>query len=172
MSQTKQIQMTLDLFGKPAAAGDAQTVPMYSLKLVRENDLSYEHQVCCQTPETVAALLRPYFSECHQEQVVILFLSTSLRVIGFHVASVGTLNASIMSVREVFSAALVANAAGIIISHNHPSGSPEPSREDLRVTRNLVEAGEILGVQVIDHIIVTEEAHTSLAERGVISGTG
>jgi len=171
MTDTQKIQLTLDLLGKPAAAGDAQTVPMYRLKLVREKDLSYDHQLCCQEPETVARLLRPYFSACHQEQVVILFLSTSLRVIGFHVASVGALNASIMSVREVFSAALVANAAGIIISHNHPSGNPEPSREDIRVTGKLVEAGEILGIQVIDHIIVTNDSYTSLGERGVVSST-
>ena len=171
MTQDKQIQMTLDLFGHPAASGEAQTVPMYRLKLVRENDLSYEHQLCCSTPETVAQLMRPYFSACHQEQVVVLFLSTALRVIGFHVASVGTLDASILTVRDVFCAAIVAQCAGIIVAHNHPSGNPEPSREDIRVTRQIAEAGEILGIKVFDHIIVTDGSYTSLSERGVIEAS-
>jgi DNA repair protein RadC len=131
MSETKQIQMTLDLFGTPAATGEAQTVPMYRLKLVRDNDLCYEHQRSCDTPETVAKLMRPYYSECPQEQVVVLFLFTKLRVIGFHVASVGTLDASIMLVREVFCAALVAQCAGIIAVHNHPSGCAEPTLLEL-----------------------------------------
>ena len=102
---------------------------------------------------------------------MVLFLSTKLRVIGFHVASVGTLDASIMTVREVFCAALVAQCAGIIVAHNHPSGCAEPSRADIRVTRTLVEAGELLGIQVFDHIIVTEASYTSLGERGVMTAT-
>jgi DNA repair protein RadC len=76
-----------------------------------------------------------------------------------------------MTVREVFCAALVAQSAGVIVAHNHPSGCAEPSREDIRVTCKLVEAGEILAIQVFDHIIVTEESYTSLGERGVMTAT-
>jgi len=170
MSKTKQIQLTLDLFGEAAASDEAQTIPVYGLKLVRENTLRYEDRVCCDEPETVAELLRPYYSECPQERVVVLFLSTSLRVIGFHLATVGTIDSSILNVRDVFSAAIVAQCKGIIVAHNHPSGNTEPSREDIRVTRTLVEAGELLGITVVDHIIVTEDDYTSLGERGVIKG--
>ena len=102
---------------------------------------------------------------------MVLFLSTALRVIGFHVASVGTLDASILTVRDVFCAAIVAQCAGIIVAHNHPSGNPEPSREDIRVTRQIAEAGEILGIRVFDHIIVTDGSYTSLSERGVIEAS-
>jgi DNA repair protein RadC len=78
------------------------------------------------------------------------------------------LNTSLTHPREIFRGAIVASAASIIISHNHPSGNAEPSEEDIRVTRQIVEAGKIIGIPVHDHIIFTDETFTSLAESGLI----
>ena len=77
--------------------------------------------------------------------------------IAVEIVSVGTLNASMVHPREVFKAAILSNAEGIIIAHNHPSGDPTPSREDLELTRRMVQAGEILGIEVLDHIVVAPD---------------
>ena len=80
----------------------------------------------------------------------------------------GTLDASLVHPREVFRAALESSAAALIVVHNHPSGNPEPSEEDVAITRQLVQAGRIMGIPVRDHLIVAGNAHTSMAERGYI----
>jgi DNA repair protein RadC len=82
--------------------------------------------------------------------------------------SLGTLNASLIHPREVFRLAVMEGAANIILSHNHPSEDPEPSDEDIRITRRLVEAGKILGIEVLDHIVVTNNNHLSFKAQGLI----
>ena len=82
--------------------------------------------------------------------------------------SLGTLNASLIHPREVFRLAVMEGAANIILGHNHPSGDPEPSEEDIRITKRLVEAGKILGIEVLDHIIVTSNHHLSFKAQGLI----
>ena len=83
--------------------------------------------------------------------------------------SAGGLAASIVEPRAVFKAAILANAAAVILAHQHPSGNLEPSREDIKITRQLVEAGQVMGIPVHDHLIIASHGYTSLAERGVIS---
>ncbi|MEW9673574.1 RadC family protein [Ammoniphilus sp. 3BR4] len=87
---------------------------------------------------------------------------------GVEKVSVGSLNSAIVDPREVFKAAILHNAASIIVGHNHPSGDPTPSREDLSVTNRLVEAGKILGIEVLDHLILGEERFQSLKESGMM----
>jgi DNA repair protein RadC len=82
--------------------------------------------------------------------------------------SIGGLAASIVEPRQIFKTAILANAAALILAHQHPSGNPEPSREDIRITRQLVEAGKIMGIPIHDHLIITDSQYTSLAERGVL----
>ena len=95
-------------------------------------------------------------------------INTANTLTGMHIASVGGLAASIVEPRQVFKAAVLANAAAVLLAHNHPSGNPEPSREDVAVTRQLVEAGKVMGIPVHDHLIITDHGHTSLAERGLM----
>lgn len=96
-----------------------------------------------------------------------MMLDVKNRVIGIHTVSIGNLNSAIVSPREVFKAAILANAASIIVGHNHPSGDVTPSPEDIQVTTTLQQAGKLLGIEVLDHIIVGEEgAHTSLKQMG------
>jgi len=79
---------------------------------------------------------------------------------------IGSLNLSIVHPREVMKPAILSNAAGVIVGHNHPSGNPEPSQEDIQVTKKLVEAGKIIGIEVFDHIILGDEKFVSLKEKG------
>lgn len=98
-----------------------------------------------------------------------MMLNTKNQVVGLHKAHVGSLNASIVHPREVMKCAIFNNAASIIVSHQHPSGDPTPSKEDIEVTKRLAEAGEILGIEVLDHVIVSHTGkHVSLKEKGYL----
>jgi len=103
-----------------------------------------------------------------QEVFGILILNTTHKIVAVHEISRGTLNVSMVHPREVFKPAVLHNAAAIICFHNHPSGEPKPSKEDIETTNRLVEAGKIMGIEVLDHIIVGDDKYTSLKEMGVI----
>jgi len=103
-----------------------------------------------------------------QEVFGVLILNTKHKIVAVHEVSRGALNTSIVHPREVFKPAVLHNAASIICFHNHPSGDPEPSRDDIEVTKRLVEAGKIMGIEVLDHIIVGDDRYVSLKERGVV----
>ncbi len=90
-----------------------------------------------------------------RESFFVFHLNNNHAIISFETVSIGTINQTLVHPREVFRAAIAIGASAIIIGHNHPSGRAQPSREDIRVTKNLVEAGEILGIPVVDHLIVT-----------------
>jgi len=98
----------------------------------------------------------------------ILLLSRANRLIKEVIISEGTLDASIVHPRDVFREALLESAAGVILLHNHPSGNPSPSEEDIRITKQLVEAGRVMGIKVYDHIILGGEDYRSLADEGII----
>lgn len=120
------------------------------------------------SPDDVAAVYGPQMRDLKQEIFKVVFLNTANVIIGDHEVSAGGLAASIVEPRGVFTKALLENAASIICLHNHPSGNPEPSREDIRVTRQLVEAGRLMGVRVHDHLIIAGNGYTSFAERGLL----
>jgi DNA repair protein RadC len=103
-----------------------------------------------------------------QEHFVIFCLNTRGGAIHRQLVSLGTLNATVVHPREVFYPAIVRNAASIILAHNHPSGDSSPSDEDIGVTQRLVEAGTILGIDVVDHVIVAERGYTSLRDKGLM----
>ena len=102
----------------------------------------------------------------HREHVVGLYLNARLNVIKVELISLGTINTSIVHPREVFRPALVGRAAGMILLHNHPSGDVEPSEDDLKITDRLKKVGEILGIELYDHIIFSGDKFASLKERG------
>lgn len=103
-----------------------------------------------------------------KEHFVALHLDSKNRLSCLDVVSTGSLNASIVHPREVFKTALLSSAAAVILLHNHPSGDPTPSREDLELTGRLREAGELLGIRVLDHVIVGDGCYVSLADRGLL----
>ncbi len=118
------------------------------------------------SPEDVSTLLMEDLRYLQQEHFVVLFLNTKNRVVGQETLSVGSLNAAIVHPREVFRAAVKRSAASIICVHNHPSGDPTPSFEDIQLTNRLTEAGHIIGIEVLDHIIIGDRRFVSMKERG------
>jgi DNA repair protein RadC len=110
----------------------------------------------------------PLMRDLRKEVFKVLLLNRANRLIKEVTISEGTLEASIVHPREVFREALLEPAAGIILIHNHPSGNPSPSEEDLRITKQLAEAGRLLGIKVYDHIILGDESYRSLADEGLM----
>ncbi len=118
-------------------------------------------------PEDVAAACKG-LKRANREVFAVLLLNARHEMMQRVTVSVGSLNASIVSPREVFKPAVLASAASIVLVHNHPSGDPEPSEEDLSITRRLVEVGELLGIAVLDHVIVASRGIVSLRARGTL----
>ncbi|HSH03849.1 MAG TPA: DNA repair protein RadC [Anaerolineae bacterium] len=118
-------------------------------------------------PIDAANLLMPEMALLEQEHLRLLLLDTRNRVLHTPTIYIGSLNSSVLRVGELFRAALRDNAAAIIVAHNHPSGDPAPSPEDIHVTRQLVSAGKLLDIQVLDHIIIGHQQFVSLKERGL-----
>ncbi len=119
-------------------------------------------------PRDVFDRFRSLFDSQVRERFVVFWLNSRNRVMGFEVVSEGTLNSSLVHPREVFRGAIVATCASIVVAHNHPSGNTEPSKEDIEVTQQLVEAGKIIGIPLLDHLIHADNTYTSFAERGLV----
>lgn len=119
------------------------------------------------SPADVDRLLRGRIANLDRENFVAVLLNTKNEVIGTPLISVGTLSSALVHPREVFKPAIRASAASVILAHNHPSGKTEASREDREVTKRLVEAAEILGIEVLDHVIVGD-GHLSMKEHGML----
>ena len=119
-------------------------------------------------PRAVAEYLLPQFGNRRVEQFGVLLLDTKHRVLRCTVLSVGTLDASIVHPREVFREAVAGGAAAIVVFHNHPSGDPEPSPEDTKLTERLMAAGVLMGISVLDHVILGDARYFSYREKGSI----
>ena len=122
-----------------------------------------------ETAEEAAAVLRPVLLEKKKEHFVALLLDSRHRLIRLSPVAVGSLSASLVHPRELFKEAIAASAAAVIIAHNHPSGDPAPSDHDVALTKRLVQAGALLGIEVLDHLILGAEGVVSLSAMGVIT---
>lgn len=146
-------------------------VNFYSIRMVKEHGGLYDlENTIIRSPEDAAIAAKKLLGmdELPCEIFAIFTLNTKNKIIGVHTITKGTLNSSIVVPREVFQAALLNNASSIIAFHNHPSQDPSPSREDCEVTKRLAEAGKIIGIDLLDHIIVCESKFCSLKEKGYI----
>lgn len=132
-------------------------IPVYRVALVKEPSLDMQMGRYT-SPESLALVLSRYFEGADREQLAVVMLNGRNRIIGISTASIGTLNQALASPREVFKPAILCNAAAVILSHNHPSGDPQPSHEDRAMTNRMEEAGALLGISVLDHIIMGEDA--------------
>lgn len=119
------------------------------------------------SPADAANLLMPQMGHLEQEHLRVILLDTRNRVLGTPNIYIGSLNTSVVRLGEVFRPAIEAPAAAIIVAHNHPSGDPSPSPEDVSVTKKLVEAGKLLDIEVLDHIVVAARSYASLKEKGL-----
>ena len=131
-------------------------IPIYRVSLIREGKLPYSEERI-RSSSIASTILHHYLEGVDREHFAILLLDQKNRVIGIHTVSIGSLTASVVHPREVYKVAILANAAAIIAGHNHPSGDCQPSREDRALTTRLVEAGKLLGINVLDHIIIGGE---------------
>ena len=118
-------------------------------------------------PTDLYRLLKPLLAHQDREHFYVVLLSTKNHVLAIELVSVGSLSASIVHPREVFKGAILANAAAVICGHNHPSGDPTPSEDDIEIHDRLTRAGEILGIEVLDHIIIAGDRHWSFLSSSV-----
>lgn len=142
-------------------------IPRYRVALIREGTHPAETRTIT-SPHDAYTVLQEWLESQDREVFCTLMLSTRNQVIGINQVSVGTLNSSIVHPRELFVSAILSKCAALILAHNHPSGDPEPSQEDLAITARLKQAGELLGIPVLDHIIIGDGRFVSLKERGVL----
>ena len=129
---------------------------------------SSRERVQVTSPRSVAEYLMPQYGNRPVEQFGVLLLDTKHKVLRATVLSVGTLDASIVHPREIFREATAGGAAAVVLFHNHPSGDPEPSREDRRLTERLIAAGVVMGIDVLDHIILGDACYFSFREKGTL----
>ena len=145
------------------------TIPGFRISLVREPGVKLAERPSMQSPSEAAPILRDYIGDVDREVFVVAMLTTRHRVLGLHTVSVGCLTASLVHPREVFKPAILSGCAGLVISHNHPSGDPEPSGEDLALTRRLASAGSLLGIEILDHLVIGEAGRfVSFRQRGFL----
>ena len=162
---TNQTTGALDLFTSVPQPPQL-AVPVFGVRLVRERD----HETAqIRTPADAARLCCEMLAGYDREVFLVIALSTASRVIGAHIAHMGTVDASIASPREVFRFALLINARSVLVAHNHPSGSLEPSRADVQISKKLKAAGDALDISVVDSLVIGyDQRYTSLTERGLM----
>lgn len=149
--------------------GEAQAGRLTAvLELCRRLQAPPEDQLSRVTsPDDAAALLIPRLRCLNQEELWVLLLNTRNQVLGMEAIYKGSLNTSMVRLSEVFRPAIEAPAAAVIVAHNHPSGDPSPSPEDVNVTRQMAQAGDLLDITLLDHLIIGDGVHISLKERGL-----
>lgn len=162
------LEMTLQFASDIPQIGKEILPPIFRIQLIRDSSQKEPRRMIMGQADA-ADVVKPYLEKQDRENLIVLLLDTKGQVIGMNVVSVGTINATLVHPREVFKPAILTNADRIILAHNHPSGDPTPSPEDVMITKNLMEAGQILGIDVLDHIIIGENGlSVSLKELGLM----
>jgi DNA repair protein RadC len=145
------------------------SIPGFRIALVREPGVKLAERPQMRDARAAAPLLAQYIGEADRELFVAALLTIRHRVIGLHTVSVGCLTSSLVHPREVFKPAILSGCAALLLGHNHPSGDPEPSGEDIALTRRLAAAGTLLGIEILDHLVLGEVGRfVSLRDRGVL----
>ncbi|SIS41464.1 JAB domain-containing protein [Salimicrobium flavidum] len=163
-SNVKETAMTQERNQKRDPAKRVQVV---NVKIVKETSFLYANRYV-RSPEDGYELFKEYLEEADREHFVVAALDTKNQPISINTVHVGCLNSSIVHPREVMKPAILSNAASIVVAHNHPSGDPDPSREDIKVTERLAKAGKVLGIELLDHVILGRTTFISLKEKGYI----
>lgn len=145
----------------------AQIAAVFELARRLETFVEEPKRKIC-SPKDVYTFMYPKMREQKKEKFITLCLDTKNQILKEEVISIGSLNASIVHPREVFKSALMESSASVIMVHNHPSGDPSPSREDIMVTEKMIEGGKLLGIDVLDHIIIGEGRYVSLKDEGFV----
>ncbi|UXC32481.1 JAB domain-containing protein [Bacillus safensis] len=145
----------------------SKRVNIVSIKLVKESSILYENRKI-RSPNNAYELVKDFFKGKDREHFIVVSLDTKNQPLSINICHIGSLNAVLISPREVMKPAILSSAASIIVAHNHPSGDITESREDIEVTRRLVEVGKLIGIALLDHLIIGDGKYTSLNEKGYI----
>ena len=145
----------------------AKRVDIVSLKMVKENSVTYLNRVIS-SPTDSAEIIRNFIADSDREQMIVCCLDTKNQPTSISIVSIGSLNSAIVHPREIFKTAILSNSASIIIAHNHPSGNTDPSHEDIVLTNRLDEAGKLIGIKLLDHLIIGQGCYTSFKEDGLL----
>ena len=145
----------------------AKRINIVSIKMIKEASFLYQTRTIS-SPKDAYEMIKEQLEGLDREQFIIACLNTKNEPTNITVVSVGTLNKAIVHPREVFKTAILSNAASIMAFHNHPSGETTPSQQDIQLTNRLYEAGELLGIKLLDHLIIGDGTFTSLKEKGYL----
>lgn len=145
----------------------AKRINIVSIKMVKESSFLYQTRTIS-SPKDAYEMIKEQLEGLDREQFIIACLNTKNEPTNISVVSVGSLNKAIVHPREVFKTAILSNAASIMAFHNHPSGDTDPSQQDIQLTNRLYEAGELLGIKLLDHLIIGDGTFTSLKEKGYL----
>ncbi len=150
--------------------GEKKSISVVRLQLIREGSLPYGTKEV-RSSQDAAGILRSFLAGADREYFVALLLDARNRVHALNVVAIGTLTSAVIHPRELFKLACISNAAAVILGHNHPSGDPAPSPEDMDMTHRLAQAGDLMGIKVLDHIIVGDGRYMSFADKGLLLST-
>lgn len=162
--------LTLDELKKIHGIGRVKAIQLKALTELtkRMSKASYTDKLSITSPNTVASFYMEEMRHYDREHMKVILADTKYRVIGDYLLSLGTVNSALVQPREIFVHALKRQAVNILLLHNHPSGNPEPSPQDIQITKRIKEAGDLLGVGLLDHIIIGDGVYTSLKEQGYL----
>ncbi len=147
------------------------TVKIKTINILRDSAPDYQGKELITNPKQIASIVRGLLRDLEDVEHFFVFpMNQQNRILGVHIVTKGTVNSVDIRPRETFRSAIMMNATSIILAHNHPSGNLDPSREDIAITKQLVEAGRVVDIRVLDHVIATlwDDAYTSLSERGLM----
>ncbi|MCT4598217.1 MAG: DNA repair protein RadC [Vallitalea sp.] len=161
--------LTLEDLQKISGIGRVKSIQIKAIAELSKRISKYNGvaKVKISSPSSIASIYMEEMRYLQQEHLKIVFLDTKNKIISDKFLTVGTVNASLINPREVFIQALRHNAVHVILLHNHPSGDPTPSREDISITERIIEAGEIVGIKLLDHLIIGDGNYMSLKEQGI-----
>jgi DNA repair protein RadC len=145
-----------------------ETLARYAEVAADLDATAYLNRPVINDPEEAHRLVSPFLTNADREHSVVIALDTKHRVLSVRLASIGTLDHTFMTPRDLYRDALLDNASAVLLAHNHPSGDPKPSRDDERITKRLSEAGRLIGVEMLDHIVVGLDGFRSLARDGIV----
>lgn len=135
------------------------------IKIVRDRSVVYlAENKNVNSPAAAANAIREVIGDSDRENFVVLCLNRKHDIVSAEIASIGTISECFVHPREIFKAAVLSSASAIVVGHNHPSGNPTPSDDDFNITKRLIEAGKILGIDVLDHIVIGDDCHVSIRE--------
>ncbi len=160
--------MTLEQLKEIHGIGRVKAIQLKAVAelAIRMSKASYGDRIAVQSPSNIAGRYMEEMRHLEKEELKLVLLDTKYQILDEHTLSVGTVNSSLVNPREIFVHALKKEAVNILILHNHPSGDPSPSSQDIEVTHRIQEAGELLSVKLIDHIIIGDGRFISLKEQG------